>query len=483
MASAGTTDDVAQAAESAGSLRPAPESLLGVDIGTAFTKAALFEPVEGQYRLVARGQARTTSGTHVFDGLAKACAEIEELTGRQLFRGGEPLAGDASGARGVEILGAVVSCYRPLLVLATNDQAFGAARSERCLVTLLSETGLQERLDRLTSASWDAIVGTADELAAATALLGQAGSDGSTERTSTMPALISGEASAIRSGLAEIALKLAYQDLPGLHDLASASTERLTTVPAALLGLAKLIASRFGLRLGLADCGASQASVAFASPDTEWLRLAPFDRAYVDMPVNPVALRDLHVWQQRALAQCVDDSFAADLLMGTGAIKHFKSWSEPALTLLNGVHPSGVIQFALDSAGIATQIAPFAPSLPDVASRIFEHDALTGLGAAVCPRGTVKPGAKAIEVRWRVDDQNEQSRAVTAGELVRIPLTAGSKASLSLFPAKSLDIGLKRPGVAAKAHIDGGHVGLIVDARVEADDTAEGRRRWEEALA
>src|SRR5581483_1663788 len=294
--------------------------------------------------------------------------------------------------------GAVVSCYRPLLVLATNDQAFGAARSERCLVTLLSETGLQERLDRLTSASWDAIVGTADELAAATALLGQAGSDGSTERTSTMPALISGEASAIRSGLAEIALKLAYQDLPGLHDLASASTERLTTVPAA--------------RLGLADCGASQASVAFASPDTEWLRLAPFDRAYVDMPVNPVALRDLHVWQQRALAQCVDDSFAADLLMGTGAIKHFKSWSEPALTLLNGVHPSGVIQFALDSAGIATQIAPFAPSLPDVASRIFEHDALTGLGAAVCPRGTVKPGAKAIEVRWRVDDQNEQSRAV-----------------------------------------------------------------------
>src|SRR5579884_1832322 len=75
-----------------GSLRPAPESLLGVDVGAAFTKAALFEPVEGQYRLIATGQAPTTAGTHVLHGLARACESIEQLTGRELFREGELLA-------------------------------------------------------------------------------------------------------------------------------------------------------------------------------------------------------------------------------------------------------------------------------------------------------------------------------------------------------------------------------------------------------
>src|SRR6185312_10271490 len=102
------------------SLRPAPASLLGVDLGSAFTKAALFELIDGQYRLVARGQARTTSQSHVYHGLEQACAGIEALTGRQLFAGGEPLAGEVSGGRGVDALAVAVSCQPPLLVLATN---------------------------------------------------------------------------------------------------------------------------------------------------------------------------------------------------------------------------------------------------------------------------------------------------------------------------------------------------------------------------
>ena len=67
------------------------------------------------------------------------------------------------------------------------------------------------------------------------------------------------------------------------------------------------------------------------------------------------------------------------------------------------------------------------------------------------------------------------------GELVRLPLAPGEKAALTLYPAKQMDIGLNRPGVAAKASIDGGRVGLIVDAREPSARSERGA--WEAALA
>src|SRR5438552_13177319 len=126
----------------------------------AFTKAALFEPVDGRYRLIARAQARTTSGSHVYEGLKKACAEIEALTGRQLFADGEPLAGEVSGGRGVEELAVSVSCFGPLRVLATNEEAARAASAEQCHVQLLAGGSLRERAEAIADGAWDAVAGS-----------------------------------------------------------------------------------------------------------------------------------------------------------------------------------------------------------------------------------------------------------------------------------------------------------------------------------
>jgi hypothetical protein len=454
-----------------GSLRQAPESLLGVDVGSAFTKAALFELIDGQYRLVARGQARTTAGTHVYEGLEKACAEIEALTGRQLFAGGEPLAGEVSGGRGVEVLAVSLSCYPALRVLATNPEAATTARSDRCVVHRLGSGPLRERVQQASGQRWDAVAGSAAELESTILYLGgQAGA----------PVAIPAEGSALRLQLSELAVKLAQEQVPGLADLSAAATEPLSTAPAALLELTQLVASRFGLRLAIADCGASQTTVAYATPDQGGARLTLYERPLSDVPATVDEMRGMHQVLQGALSSCVAESFTADLVVGTGALARFGRWSEPALTLLNGIQPAGVVQFALDSAGIVGQIATLAKALPDIACRIFEQDGLVGLGAAVCPRGTVKIGSKALEVRWRIDEEPEEHREVNFGELVRIALSPGRKANLALYPAKQIDVGLSRPGVAATAHIDGGRVGLMVDAR-EAGAKAE-RQPWEERL-
>jgi hypothetical protein len=454
---------------SEGPLRPAPQSLLGVDLGSAFTKASLFELVEGQYRLVARGRARTTAQSHVYEGLEDACKQIEALTGRVLFDG-EPLAGEVSGGRGVEVLAVAVSCFDPLRVLAVSPDAAAAARAELCQVSTQNGSRLQDRVRQVSEGRWDAVLGSQADVEAVRPYLPPIGG----------PVVLTGDAATFRAELPILAVKTAYDQAAGLADLAAAATEPLTTSAAAILDLAQLVASRFGLRLAIADCGASQTTVAYATPDQAGARLAPHQRPLRDVPATAADMRALHQALQAGLAGCVAEGFTADLVVGTGMLAHFGQWAHPALTLLNGIQPAGVIQFALDAAGIISQVAVFAKSLPDVTCRIFEQDGLVGLGAAVCPRGAGKAGTKALQVRWRMDEEEEQQRDVAYGELVRIPLGPGHKASLALYPVKQVDVGLNRPGVAATAQIDGGRVGLMIDMR---DPAAKADRAgWEMAL-
>ena len=454
---------------------PAPRSLLGVDVGSAFTKAALFELVDGRHRLIARGQARTTADKHVFDGLEQACREIEELTGRQLFSAGEPLAGDVSGGRGVDALAVSVSCQPPLRVLATGLASAEAARSERAQVTTLAEGSLRDRVAQLAGRDFDAIAGPRDDVELAAQCLGR---DFQADR----PALVCGSPDEIRAELGKLALRTAVEDVAGLAELEAEATEPLVTGSAALLELARIVAERYGLRLAIADAGASHVTIACASSADAWVRTIERDGTRLDMPTSTARMRAMHEDLERALGEVAPAGLMADLLLGTGALARFRRWAEPVLTVLNGIQPAGVIQLALDSANIVSQIATLARGYPDIACQLFESDGLVGLGAAVCPSGDARKGANVVEVRWHSDDEPEESVSVNSGELTRVPLRPGQKASLALYPAKGIDVGLNRAGVAASAHVDGGRVGLVVDGRLAAGEKRGDRERWEAAL-
>ncbi|MBV8085959.1 MAG: hypothetical protein JO247_14215, partial [Chloroflexi bacterium] len=264
--------------------------------------------------------------------------------------------------------------------------------------------------------------------------------------------------------------------------LRTAATEPLTTGPAALLELARIVAARYGLRLAIADAGASHVALALGSAKEEWLRIAERDQTDLDLPASAQDMREMHERLARALQSAAPHSLSADLLLATGGLARYRRWSDPALTLLDGLQPLGVVQFAVDSANVASQMAPLAASHPEVVCQLFEHDGLVGLGAAICPRGDAKRGARVVEVHWQTEGEGEESRAVSGGELVCLPLHTGEKANLSLYPTKGIDVGLNRPGVAATAHVDGGRVGLLVDARISPAEKAN-RELWEAALA
>jgi hypothetical protein len=63
-------------------------SILAVDVGNVSTRVILIDIVDGRYRLLARGETRSTGGFPAGDvnlGIQRACQEITEATGRNLI--------------------------------------------------------------------------------------------------------------------------------------------------------------------------------------------------------------------------------------------------------------------------------------------------------------------------------------------------------------------------------------------------------------
>ncbi|MDE3075198.1 MAG: hypothetical protein KGJ86_07190, partial [Chloroflexota bacterium] len=283
-----------------------PSSVLGIDCGRAFTKAALIEPVDGCYRLIARGIARTSTDTHIFDGISHACSQIEAVTGRQLFVKGEPIAGDVSGNRGVEAMAVSLTCQPALRVLATNRDAAAAAERGLCQVSRLSGGTLRERLEQAQSHEWDAVVGTRQEVAEAAPLLpGLDGLDAadSGPAEDLGPRQVVGDAAAIERQLAELSLDRALRSIPGMAELVAASTEPVQTGPAAMAALARLIALRFRLRLAIADCGASAALLAVAGPNVPTIELRCDRPLEGNVPLAVDELKRSHRLADQVLSQ------------------------------------------------------------------------------------------------------------------------------------------------------------------------------------
>ena len=96
-------------------------SILAVDFGSVHTRALLFDVVDGEYRLVARGQTRTTIGFPIDDvniGVGRILKEFSEATGRRFFNErGEMITPEQSDRSGVDYYITTASAGRPIHVV------------------------------------------------------------------------------------------------------------------------------------------------------------------------------------------------------------------------------------------------------------------------------------------------------------------------------------------------------------------------------
>ncbi|MEA2008991.1 MAG: glutamate mutase L, partial [Chloroflexota bacterium] len=110
-------------------------ALLAIDIGTASTRALLFDVVNGCYRFLTSGSSPTTAGAPFFDvgeGVRRALEEIESAIGRRLIGNDENLIMPSmTDNSGVDILVATMSAGKPLKIVAVGlleDVTLASAR-------------------------------------------------------------------------------------------------------------------------------------------------------------------------------------------------------------------------------------------------------------------------------------------------------------------------------------------------------------------
>src|SRR6266480_6729772 len=87
-------------------------SLLVADCGTVFTKVSLFGLVEGQYRLMARGEAPTTISApqeNITEGIIQAINVIEYITGRRFIDERHIISPEQDSGNGVDVFIATIS--------------------------------------------------------------------------------------------------------------------------------------------------------------------------------------------------------------------------------------------------------------------------------------------------------------------------------------------------------------------------------------
>jgi hypothetical protein len=136
-----------------------------------------------------------------------------------------------------------------------------------------------------------------------------------------------------------------------------------------------------------------------------------------------------------------------------------------ALVLLDGLEPWGVTSLALDVAGLATMLGAIATIQPMAAVEIAARDAFLNLGTVIAPMGHGTPGKSALKLKVNYADDHYVETEVAYGSMQVIALPPGEKATLEIRPGRHFDIGLGQPGRGALAEVEGGILGIIVDAR------------------
>lgn len=155
-----------------------------------------------------------------------------------------------------------------------------------------------------------------------------------------------------------------------------------------------------------------------------------------------------------------------DLIVGRGGVlSQAPQPAQAALILLDGIEPVGVCNLALDKASLLPQLGALASVQSLAAAQVVGRDGFLRLGTVIALAGRGRVGSVALRIKMEYDDGQTIKVEVPYGALETIPLAPGRKAVVELRPSAQFDVGLGRWGRGATTEVDGGLLGIIVDAR------------------
>ncbi|MGH2483501.1 MAG: hypothetical protein ACRDE9_03470 [Candidatus Limnocylindria bacterium] len=155
-----------------------------------------------------------------------------------------------------------------------------------------------------------------------------------------------------------------------------------------------------------------------------------------------------------------------DLLVGGGRLLAGAVHpGDAALALLDGLRPAGVTQLAVDPWGICGPLGTLAGEDVDEGMETLRDDLLVPLGTAIVSRGG-RPGQVAFRARLHRPGWPDSTRhEVRVGGVAVLPLERGASGELEIELERGVELGKPYRARRMRAAVTGGAVGVILDAR------------------
>jgi len=153
------------------------------------------------------------------------------------------------------------------------------------------------------------------------------------------------------------------------------------------------------------------------------------------------------------------------MLVGSGGVlSHAPRRVQAAMMLIDAFQPEGVTMLAVDSIFMMPQLGVLSKVHPQASIQVFDRDCLIRLGTCIAPAGQGKEGDRCVTVEVELPDGRRLTEEVPYGCMRRLPLGEGEVAQVEIHPTRRFDCG-RGPGHVVKREVQGGVVGIIIDAR------------------
>ena len=171
------------------------------------------------------------------------------------------------------------------------------------------------------------------------------------------------------------------------------------------------------------------------------------------------------VFEQRTSGKTLIDLRTLDLIVGSGGIlSHAPRRIQSMLMMVDAYEPLGVTTLSVDSIFMMPHLGVLSTVNEQAATDVFVRDCMVYLGTCIAPIGQGKDGERCAEYEIALPDGRIEKGTLACGDLKLFALTREQQATVTMQPAKQVDLG-NGPGQSLTRTVQGGVVGLMLDGR------------------
>ena len=171
------------------------------------------------------------------------------------------------------------------------------------------------------------------------------------------------------------------------------------------------------------------------------------------------------VFEQRTSGKTLIDLLKLDLIVGSGGIlSHAPRRIQSMLMMVDAYEPLGVTTLSVDSIFMMPHLGVLSTVNEQAATDVFVRDCMVYLGTCIAPIGQGKDGERCADYEIALPDGRIEKGQLAFGDLKLFALAREQQATVTMQPAKQIDLG-NGPGQSFTKTVTGGVVGLMLDGR------------------